>query len=215
MASSADDLFAAIEAGDADRVRAIVEADPTVASARDEDGVSALMFARYRMDRDLTEPIAKHAGPLDVFEAASFGDTDRLTQILDEDPGAASARSGDGFTALHFAAFFGGPAAVRVLLDRGAEVDAVGTGWMTGTPLHSAASASHTDSAVALLEAGADPNARQSHGWTPLHSAAANGLPDLVRALIAHGADAGAANDDGKTAVDLADDEATRAALGG
>ena len=51
MASTSEDLFAAIEAGDVARVRAMLEADPSLASARDAEGVSALMRARYRFDR--------------------------------------------------------------------------------------------------------------------------------------------------------------------
>ena len=46
---------------------------------------------------------------------------------------------------------------------------------MTGTPLHAAAAGSRTRSWPMLLEAGADPNKRQRHGFTPLHAAAANG----------------------------------------
>jgi uncharacterized protein len=214
MASSGDDLFAAIEDDDTERVSAILGEDPSLVSSRDAEGVSTLLRARYRMNRALTEAVLRHTGALDVFEAAAFGATDRLTELLDADPDAVFARTGDGFTALHLAAFFGGPSPVRVLVERGAEVDARGSGWMTGTALHSAASASRLEAATALLEAGADPNARQSGGWTPLHSAAQNGQPDLVRALREHGADPSLTNDEGKTPADLTEDEATRAALG-
>jgi len=214
MASTGDELFAAIAADDVDLVRSIVAEVPSLANARDDAGVSALMWARYRMDRALVQPILDACGPLDVFEASAFGEADRLTEILEADPDAVFARSSDGFTALHFAAFFGGPDVTRLLLERGAEVDAVGTGWMTGTALHSAASASHQESAVALLDAGADPNARQAQGWTPLHSAAANGLVGLVQTLLERGADPAVTNDDGKTPADVAEDDATRALLG-
>src|SRR5262245_35744334 len=105
--ASTEDLFAAIEAGDVDRVRGLLDADPGLASTRDAEGVSALMRARYRFDRALTEAVRAHAAPLDVFEAASFGDLDRLTSLLEAEPSLAGARSADGFTALHFAAFFG------------------------------------------------------------------------------------------------------------
>jgi ankyrin repeat protein len=141
-----------------------------------------------------------------VFEAASLDDIDRLRELLDGDPTVVTAYSADGFTALHFPAFFGGVGSARVLLDRGADVEAHGRGWMTGTPLNSAAAGRHADVARLLLDRGADPNARQASGWTPLHSAAHNGDVETVALLIAHGADAAATNDDGATVLSMAEE---------
>ncbi len=92
---------------------------------------------------------APHVDRLNVFEAAAFGDLDRLTELLAEDPELVGVMSGDGFTPLHLAAFFGQADAVRLLLARGAAVDRNGTGWMTGTPLHAAASGSGTRASCA------------------------------------------------------------------
>jgi uncharacterized protein len=55
-----------------------------------------------------------------------------------------------------------------------------------------------------LLEADADPNARQERGFAPLHDAAANGNAALVELLLKHGARADAKADDGKTPGDMA-----------
>jgi ankyrin repeat protein len=205
MASTSAELFEAISAGDVERVRAMVADDPSLATARDTHGVSALMQARYRFDRGLIEAIQASVPELDVFEAATFGDLDRLTNLLDADPSAVAARSGDGFTPLHFAAFFGQADAVAVLLARGAEVDARGTGWMVGTPLHSAVSGGHLDAARRLLEGGADPNERQAQGYTSLHAAAEHGDPALTRLLLGHGADPGATTDDGADPLSFAE----------
>ncbi|MGZ5305994.1 MAG: ankyrin repeat domain-containing protein [Actinomycetota bacterium] len=201
---STEGLFAAIEAGDADLVRSMLTAEPSLASAHDAQGVSVLMRARYRFDRELVDAVVGEGWKLDVFEAASLGDVERLRVLLDGDPSLVTAFSADGFTALHLPAFFGGVDATRLLLDRGADVDAHGRGWMTGTPLNSAAAGGHTDVARLLLDTGADPNARQASGWTPLHSAAHNGDLELVELLLARGADLGATNDDGATVLSMA-----------
>ncbi len=126
--------------------------------------------------------------------------------------GQATAMSGDGFTALHFAAFFGQGDAVALLLARGADVDARGTGWMTGTALNSAASRERAAIARQLLDAGADVNATQAQGFTALHSAAHNGDAELTRILLARGADSELVTDDGRAALSFAQetgDEAT------
>ncbi|HEX7248410.1 MAG TPA: ankyrin repeat domain-containing protein [Actinomycetota bacterium] len=205
MASTSEDFFAAIEAGDADRVRALVEADPSLATSRDAEGVSALMRARYRFDDAIVDAIRPRVPELDLFEAATFGDVPRLEELLSNGPASVAAMSGDGFTALHLAAFFGHADAARLLLRHGADLDAPGTGWMTGTALHSAVSARHEDVVAALLEAGADPNVRQSGGWTPLHSAAHNGDLRILTRLLEAGSDPSAVNDDGTTARAMAE----------
>jgi ankyrin repeat protein len=212
MASTAEDLFDAIEAGDDARVETLLEADPALASSRDTSGVSALMRALYRFDKPLIDTVKRQVDELDVFEAAAFGDVDRLTELLSDEPSLVTTYSGDGFTALHFAAFFGRYEAAALLIERGAEVDAFGRGWMTGTAMHSAVSRLQSDVVRILLEAGANPNVRQSAGWTPLHAAAMNGDLASVELLLASGAEPTATNDEGRSVIDLAEesgDEAT------
>jgi uncharacterized protein len=212
VASTSEELFEAIQAGDAGKVAEMLEADPALATARDAQDVSALMRARYRFDPPLLDAVRSRVDELDVFEAAALGDVERLRAVLDADPALATAYSGDGFTALHFAAFFGSPAATSLLLERGAQVDALGQGWMTGTALHSAVSRREAEVARLLIEAGAGADLRQSGGWTPLHAAAANGDLADVELLLDAGADPSATNDEGRSVAQLADesgDEAT------
>ncbi len=212
MASS-EALFDAIGSGDEDRVRALLADDPTLAAARDADGVSALMRARYRNEPATVDAIRALAHPPDVFEASTFGDEARLRELLDADPALATAYSGDGFTALHFAAFFGDGPTAGLLLERGAEVDALGRGWMTGTALHSAASGRNAGVVALLLGAGADPNARQAGGWTALHGAAHNGDVRTAGLLLDAGADPTARNDEGRSVLELAQERGDGATL--
>jgi ankyrin repeat protein len=205
MASTEDDLFALIAATDVRAVRGLLEDQPWLATDRDEDGVSALMRARYQMDRGLVAAVRAHVAELDVFESAAFGDLDRLSELLATEPDLVNATSGDGFTPLHLAAFFGQTDAVRLLLARGAEPDVRGQGWMTGTALSAAAAGGHTAIVLLLLEVGVDPNVQQAQGFTPLHAAAQNADLEAVRALLDAGADPAMITEEGVTAAELAE----------
>jgi ankyrin repeat protein len=203
MAEDPNDLWAAIEASDTARVDALLASDPALADAL-HDGTSAVRHALYFGRRDAAAHIASHASSLDAFDLAALGRVADLASYLDDDPAAALAFSNDGFTALHFAAFLGGADAARVLLDAGADVNAVARNPMQVQPLHSAA-AGRPEVAVLLVDAGADVNAPQQLGFTPLHEAALNGNETLVALLLDHGADPRARNDDGNDAADHAE----------
>jgi uncharacterized protein len=193
----------AIKSGDETRVREVLEDQPELADERDENGVSALMLAHYYGVPAADVIRSARATPLDVFEAATVGDLDRLRALLDEEPELVRARSVDDGTALHFAAFFNQPEAAKLLIDGGADIEAVASTFGNVRPLHSAVAASNTTTVLDLLEAGADPNARQQGGFTPLHGAAQNGDREAVDALLAKGADPAATSDEGKRAADF------------
>jgi ankyrin repeat protein len=184
------------------------------AAARNADGVSALMLARYHGRHDLVAAIREHAGELDVFEAATLGDLGRLRTLLDEDAARARERSPDGFTALHFAAFFGTPEAVSLMLERGADPAAVSENAMRVMPLHSAAAARSFEASRMLLDAGAPVDAKQQDGFTPLLAAAHAGDVPLARLFLERGADLDLAGDDGvapRTLLAASDDAELRA----
>ena len=202
-----DELIEAVKAGDASRVRELAPQHP---DARDENGVSALMLSRYHGTPPEVTAALRDARPeIDVFEAATLGDTQRLRELLDADASLAHAWSPDRATALHFAVFFGQPETAALLVERGADVHAVSPTFGDVTPLHSAAAASanRTELVHLLLEAGADPNARQGAGFTALHEAAQNGDAAVATDLLDRGADPGAATDDGRTALSIAEEQ--------
>lgn len=198
------DLISAVTAGDTGRVLEILAEDPSLATARDEAGVSALLLARYRFDRDTTDALLAADPELDIFEAAALGYPDRLRERLLDDPAAAAAFSRDGFTALHLAAFFGKTEAARMLLDHGASVDVYTRNPFANQPLHAAAAGRHIEVCRVLLAAGADVNATQHGGYTPLHESAQHGDVEMSELFLSAEADVQAVNDTGETPADTA-----------
>ena len=203
--ATTEELITAVTNDDAARVAEIVAEDPTLASARDRDGVSVLMLSRYRFDRGTTDALLAADPELDVFEATTLGYIDRLRERLDEDPSRAVAWSADGYTALHFAAFFGKTEAARTLIEAGAMIDAVSGNDQRVQPLHSAAAGRHHEVCRLLIAAGADVNATQAHDFTPLHAAAQHGDDELVELFLSAGADPSARIDSGETPADTAE----------
>ena len=57
MTSAKQEIFVAIKGGDAARVRALAAQDPSLAKARDESGVSALLQACYHSRLDMVEAL--------------------------------------------------------------------------------------------------------------------------------------------------------------
>src|ERR1700676_668989 len=196
--------FELLQAGDTDGLRQLLEQDSAFSEASDSTGVSLLIHSLYRGRRDLAELITSKKKALDIFEAAALGRLDRLKQCLRDDASTINSRSKDGFTALHFACFFGQPDSARLLIESGAAIDAVAANPTQVMPLHSAATARNLEAARLLLEHGAPVNARQQAGWVPIHAAAQNGDRPMVELLLKHGADPKLANDQGKTSAMVA-----------
>jgi ankyrin repeat protein len=205
MDKAHETAFATVKSGDGKQLAELLAEDPTLAIARDENGVSLRLQACYHRRVEMLA-VLRDAGPsLDIFEAAALPDAEvRGEELLRADPDLARAWSSDGFTPLHLASFFGRPKMAAILLDRGAEPNAVSRNPMAVQPLHSAAVARDTTIVAMLLDHGADVNARQAGGWTPLHAAAMFGNAPLAELFLNRGATADLTNDQGKTARDLA-----------
>jgi ankyrin repeat protein len=157
--------------------------------------MTQLLEALYRGDRATVDEILAADPPLDVFEAAAVGRTDRLRELLDEDPLRANAFGDDGFHPLGLAFFFGHLEAARLLLDRGANVNALSTNEHVQTAaIHAAAAAAGDESAryelVKLaLEHGAEPNLPQGGGFRAIDAARQNGDASVEALLLEHGAE--------------------------
>ena len=207
-------LVAAITAGDVDAVRELLREDRALAGARDGSGLPVLLLALFHQQRAVADVLLEAEPQLGVLEAAAAGHTGRLSELLDADPDAIAQRTPEGFTALGLAAFLGGPEAVRVLLEHGADADDDADNPFGVRPLHAASAAHDHETLRLLLEAGADPNLAQRGGFVPLHTAAHTDDVEMARLLLDHGADPTLTADDGRDARRMAADDGSARVAG-
>ena len=132
----------------------------------------------------------KTSGPPDpramrIMEALRSGARQTFARLLREAPSPVNLKGPGGATPLMYAALYGDAAAVRQLIDTGAnvnasnEVGATALMWAIDDP----------DKTLLLLEHGADPNATSAENQTPLTIALASKAPAaVVNLLLDHGA---------------------------
>jgi cytohesin len=109
-----------------------------------------------------------------------------------------------GGTPLMYAASTGNTDVVKLLIDKGADINARNNGDWTALML--AAQTGALDTVRLLLEKGADANAANEDGYTALMCAAASESDDpaLVQAILAKGVEVNAKTKDNETALTLA-----------
>jgi ankyrin repeat protein len=210
MPDDAAAFIDAIKAGEFERVKAMVSADPTLIDARSRTGDSAILTAVYHRQKEIVNLLVARGATLSIFEACAAGEVERVERLVNGD--TINEYSADGWTPLHLAAFFGHTKVAEFLLAHDADVTARSRNPNGNTPLHAALAGNHKFVAALLIGGGADVNAVDAQGWRPLHMAAANNNLDSIKALIAQGADVGAANAEGRTPLSLAQEKNHREA---
>ena len=136
-------------------------------------------------------------GPALLFGAVRMNHPE-IADFLLLEGGDPNARDDNGHTLLHAAARANAIEAVRLLLDRGAAINAFSrandepqeTDAATGnTALHEAAASNSGETLRLLLDRGADINRTDHYGTTPLYRAVENLADDAVQILIRADAD--------------------------
>ena len=120
-----------------------------------------------------------------LLNAAKKDDIEAAKQAV-TDGADVNVKDYQGRTALNVAVFYHYKDIAKLLIGKGADVNANGDG---GTPLHLAAMFGHKEIAKLLIEKGADVNVKSKIEDTPLHYAKTKEIAEL---LIAKGADVNA-----------------------
>jgi uncharacterized protein len=219
--SAIDAILAAAKDGDYDRVLALLESEPALATASNMLGSQPIHAAYFGGHKRIVDLLLARGVDMDFFLAAELGLLDQVRSALDSDPALFQAFSAAGSTALHRSCYWGHTAVASLLLERGADPNAVTRdNFLQIAPLGCAVATpdvpnpSDREDVVLelvnlLLSSGADVNARRRDGLTALHSAAYRGHLHVMEALLAHGADPairgydGAGPHAGQTAADM------------
>jgi len=154
-------------------------------------------------DAVMTIP-SDHPTAIDLLLAVRGGDVSTLRRLFSERPELARSRFGSRArgtsTALHFVTdwpgyFPNGPTIVHLLVDAGADPNALTTardsetpGPGSETPLHYAASTDDVDVAAALIDRGADLETPGGSIGTPLDNAVGYSCWHVARVLVTRGA---------------------------
>jgi hypothetical protein len=133
---------------------------------------------------------------VDLLLAVRGGDVGEVERLVTGTPGLATARisaRGGTRTALHLVTdwpgyFPNGPRVVHLLVDAGADPNALTTPGPAETPLHWAASTDDVDVAAALVDRGADLETPGGSIGTPLDNAVGYACWHVARLLAERGA---------------------------
>ncbi|MGH9840642.1 MAG: ankyrin repeat domain-containing protein [Blastocatellia bacterium] len=123
----------------------------------------------------------------------------RMTRALLKAGAKPDAANKNGWTALHYAAFYDHSEVIKALLEARPPVEALSRDRVT--PLMTAVRNGHAGTAKALLDGGANIEAESLNGYRPLMMAAASGSRETVKLLLEKGAQVNLTDNKGETAL--------------
>src|SRR6266704_1593580 len=118
-----EEFLDTIKKRDISRLKRFLEREPSLATTKDRDGVSAILVAIYYGNKEAADLIAAKKPELDVFEAASLGHLDEVKSLITRNRSRVNSFTPDGLTPLALAAFLGHDEVVEFLLHQGADVN--------------------------------------------------------------------------------------------
>ena len=202
-------LFGAIEHGDPEIVRLLVNTGAEVNAAAGFGGSTALHEAVAQGNSEIVQILVDAGADIEaegfmsrtpLSLAAEEGASEIMKVLLGRAPDPDTAASGDskkapspsviGGKALFAAIESDNAAMVRLLVEAGADVNAA-EGFGGNTPLHEAVEGGNAEIVQILVDAGADIEAEGFMGQTPLSLAAEEGASEIMQILLGQGADNG------------------------
>jgi ankyrin repeat protein len=203
-------IAATIRERDMAKVRSLLDTDPTLALAPDEQTNQPIHWAVMTRQLNMIDELLAHGADIN----AKRGDGALPIQLSNGDYNfrgwrdvpqdwpttpadvRAHLRARGAYVEICTACFIGDVERVRELLDQDPSLANRPSDYVTyyacsGTPLRNAAAAGHIEIVKMLLERGADPNLPEEHiapRGHALHSAVCNGHIDIVKLLLEHGA---------------------------
>jgi ankyrin repeat protein len=163
------------------------------ATLTDENCMTPLMMAGIQGNVDLVRVLIEKGANL---EAVTEAPSDKVEAMQGPSPGNNTSARG-GQTPLMLASIGGHVEAIRLLIEKGANVEAADKSGMT--PLILASFTGHVQAIRMLIEKGANLEAVDENCMTPLMYASVSGHADALRVLIENGANVEAPDSSGKT----------------
>src|SRR5260370_7924805 len=147
-----------MRSGDLEAVKSLVGGDASLASAKNEAGVSGVLTAVYLGRVEIRDFLIASGALLELPEAAAVGMLARVRELVEKNIAQANSFSPDGFPVVALAAFLGHLQVVQYLPAHGADVNAAATNGSGYNAVTAPATTAHATAVHYLLQHPAHPH---------------------------------------------------------
>lgn len=152
--------------------------------AQDDWGLSPLGYALIMNSNEMQTLLLRHGARENLFDAVYANDLKGASVLLERDKSLASSLTSRRVSGVEIAAAAGHTNILKLLLKRGADMNAGGR-----APIQLAAFHNQPQSLAVLIRAGARVNQADERGFAPLHWAAVGGATEAASLLLKNKAD--------------------------
>jgi ankyrin repeat protein len=180
-------LHSAVRAGHIQVVELLIDKGADI-NAKTIFRMTPLQFAASQGYKDILELLVAKGARMDIYAASAIGDIERVKTFLTSNPDLINAPQewDKGYTPLHWAAYCGHTELVKVLIDKGANVNSAECGV---TPLYWAVRYNNVPTVKLLFAEGAELNTDEKLKVSLLGYCVHLGFKDMAELLISNSAD--------------------------